>query len=144
VLGSSAHSSTRFGGRILNLRADAGATACESGERSADLFAPLSDHLIAVEPNKQLVDASYAARPATALPRDVRMIRQIRSAGPRLRRSSAGARMISSADRRWPGGQRRFADDGGLSRTLRSSCAQRTWRVGPFRAGRISTRSSRP
>jgi hypothetical protein len=66
----------------VNLRADAVATACESGERSADLFAPLSDHLIAVEPNKQPVDASLDARRATGLPGDVRMIGQIRSARP--------------------------------------------------------------
>ena len=33
-----------------------------SGERSVDVFAPLSDHLIAVEPNKALVDAWHDGR----------------------------------------------------------------------------------
>src|SRR6185312_13958532 len=45
-----------------------------SGERSVDMFAPLSDHLIAVEPNKGLVDAWHDARRATGLPGDVRVI----------------------------------------------------------------------
>ena len=48
-----------------------------SGERSVDMFAPLSDHLIAVEPNKGLVDAWHDARRATGLPGDVRVIGQI-------------------------------------------------------------------
>jgi G6PDH family F420-dependent oxidoreductase len=48
-----------------------------SGERSVDMFAPLSDHLIAVEPNKGLVDARHHARRATGLPGDVRVIGQI-------------------------------------------------------------------
>jgi G6PDH family F420-dependent oxidoreductase len=48
-----------------------------SGERSVDMFAPLSDHLIAVEPNKELVDAWHDARRATGLPGDVRVIGQI-------------------------------------------------------------------
>ena len=41
------------------------------------MFAPLSDHLIAVEPNKDLVDAWHDARRATGLPGDVRVIGQI-------------------------------------------------------------------
>jgi G6PDH family F420-dependent oxidoreductase len=48
-----------------------------SGERSVDMFAPLSDHLIAVEPNKDLVDAWHDARRATGLPGEVRVIGQI-------------------------------------------------------------------
>jgi G6PDH family F420-dependent oxidoreductase len=48
-----------------------------SGERSIDMFAPLSDHLIAVEPNKDLVDAWRGARKATGLPGEVRVIGQI-------------------------------------------------------------------
>ena len=48
-----------------------------SGDRSIDVFAPLADHLIAVEPNKGLVDAWHAARRATGLPGDVRVIGQI-------------------------------------------------------------------
>ncbi|GAC1403390.1 MAG: LLM class F420-dependent oxidoreductase [Mycobacterium sp.] len=48
-----------------------------SGDRSVDMFAPLSDHLIAVEPNKRLVDAWHDARRATGLPGDARVIGQI-------------------------------------------------------------------
>jgi G6PDH family F420-dependent oxidoreductase len=48
-----------------------------SGERSVALFAPLSDHLIAVEPNKELVDAWHDARRATGLPGEVRVIGQL-------------------------------------------------------------------
>jgi G6PDH family F420-dependent oxidoreductase len=48
-----------------------------SGERSVEMFAPLSDHLIAVEPNKEIVDAWHDARRATGLPHDVRVIGQI-------------------------------------------------------------------
>ena len=48
-----------------------------SGDRSVDMFAPLSDHLIAVEPNKDLVDAWHDARRATGLPGNVRVIGQI-------------------------------------------------------------------
>src|SRR3954471_13100779 len=47
------------------------------GERSVDMIAPLSDHLIAVEPNKDLVDAWHDARRATGLPGEVRVIGQI-------------------------------------------------------------------
>ncbi|GAC1642524.1 MAG: LLM class F420-dependent oxidoreductase [Mycobacterium sp.] len=48
-----------------------------SGDRSVDMFAPLSDHLIAVEPKKRLVDAWHDARRATGLPGDARVIGQI-------------------------------------------------------------------
>jgi G6PDH family F420-dependent oxidoreductase len=51
--------------------------AAVSGERSVEVFAPLADHLIAVEPNKNLVDAWHDARRATGLPGDVRVIGQI-------------------------------------------------------------------
>ena len=40
-------------------------------------FAPLADHLIAIEPNKDVVDAWHDARRATGLPGDVRVIGQI-------------------------------------------------------------------
>ncbi|OBA97431.1 LLM class F420-dependent oxidoreductase, partial [Mycobacteriaceae bacterium 1482268.1] len=51
--------------------------AAVSGGRSVELFAPLADHLIAVEPNKDLVDSWHEARRATGLPGDVRVIGQI-------------------------------------------------------------------
>jgi G6PDH family F420-dependent oxidoreductase len=51
--------------------------AAVSGERSVETFAPLADHLIAVEPDKDLVDAWRHARKATGLPGDVRVIGQI-------------------------------------------------------------------
>jgi G6PDH family F420-dependent oxidoreductase len=51
--------------------------AAVSGERSVETFAPLADHLIAVEPNKDLVDAWRHARKATGLSGDVRVIGQI-------------------------------------------------------------------
>jgi G6PDH family F420-dependent oxidoreductase len=51
--------------------------AAVSGDRSVEMFAPLADHLIAVEPNKDLVDSWHEARKATGLPGDVRVIGQI-------------------------------------------------------------------
>jgi G6PDH family F420-dependent oxidoreductase len=51
--------------------------AAVSGDRSVDAFAQLADHLIAVEPKKDLVDAWHDARRATGLPGDVRVIGQI-------------------------------------------------------------------
>ena len=51
--------------------------AAVSGERSVETFAPLADHLIAVEPNKEVVDAWHEARRGTGLPGDVRVIGQI-------------------------------------------------------------------
>jgi G6PDH family F420-dependent oxidoreductase len=48
-----------------------------SGEKSVGTFAPLADHLIAVEPDRQLVDAWHDARQATSLPGDYRVIGQI-------------------------------------------------------------------
>jgi G6PDH family F420-dependent oxidoreductase len=48
-----------------------------SGQRSVDEFALLSDHLIAVEPDKELVDAWHQARRATGLPGEVRVIGQL-------------------------------------------------------------------
>ena len=48
-----------------------------SGGRSVETFAPLADHLIAVEPNKQVVDAWHEARRGTGLPGDVRVVGQI-------------------------------------------------------------------
>ena len=51
--------------------------AAVSGDRSVDMFAPLADHLIAVEPNKDLVDSWHDARRATGLSGDGRVIGQI-------------------------------------------------------------------
>lgn len=48
-----------------------------SGEKSVHTFAPLGDHLIAVEPDKSLVDAWHDARRATGLPGHGRVIGQI-------------------------------------------------------------------
>jgi G6PDH family F420-dependent oxidoreductase len=51
--------------------------AAVSGDRSVEMFSPLADHLIAVEPNKDLVDSWHEARRATGLSGDVRVIGQI-------------------------------------------------------------------
>jgi G6PDH family F420-dependent oxidoreductase len=48
-----------------------------SGDQSVETFAPLADHLIAVEPDKDLVDSWHDARRATGLPSDVRVVGQI-------------------------------------------------------------------
>src|SRR4051812_32757837 len=48
--------------------------AAVSGDRSVETFAPIADDLIAVEPEKDLVDAWHAARRATGLPGDVRVV----------------------------------------------------------------------
>lgn len=48
-----------------------------SGEKSVSTFAPLADHLIAVEPDKGIVDAWHDARRATGLPAHYRVIGQI-------------------------------------------------------------------
>jgi G6PDH family F420-dependent oxidoreductase len=51
--------------------------AAVSGERSVQTFAPLVDHLIAVEPDEDLVDGWHAARKGTGLPGDSRVVGQI-------------------------------------------------------------------
>jgi G6PDH family F420-dependent oxidoreductase len=51
--------------------------AAVSGERSVETFSPLADHLIAVEPDKELVDGWHSARRGTGLPGDSRVIGQI-------------------------------------------------------------------
>jgi G6PDH family F420-dependent oxidoreductase len=51
--------------------------AAVSGQRSVETFSPLADHLIAVEPDKDLVDGWHGARKATGLPRESRVIGQI-------------------------------------------------------------------
>jgi G6PDH family F420-dependent oxidoreductase len=48
-----------------------------SGDMSVSTFAPLADHLIAVEPNKELVDSWHHARQATGLPGDGRVVGQL-------------------------------------------------------------------
>ncbi|MEU0498525.1 LLM class F420-dependent oxidoreductase [Mycobacterium sp. NPDC006124] len=51
--------------------------AAVSGERSIETFSPLVDHLIAVEPDKELVDGWHSARKGTGLPGDSRIVGQI-------------------------------------------------------------------
>lgn len=51
--------------------------AAVSGERSVEMFAPLADHLVAVQPDRDLVDAWRDARRGTGLPGDVRVIGQL-------------------------------------------------------------------
>jgi G6PDH family F420-dependent oxidoreductase len=51
--------------------------AAVSGQKSIETFAPLADHLIAVEPDADLVDSWHDARRATGLPGDVRVVGQI-------------------------------------------------------------------
>ena len=51
--------------------------AAVSGDQSIEIFAPLADHMIAVEPDKDLVDAWHAARRATGLPGGVRVVGQV-------------------------------------------------------------------
>ena len=51
--------------------------AAVSGDRSVETFSPLVDHLIAVEPDKELVDGWHAARKGTGLPGDSRIVGQI-------------------------------------------------------------------
>jgi len=48
-----------------------------SGERSLDAFATVGDHMIAVEPDRKLVDGWHSARQATGLPGGGRVIGQI-------------------------------------------------------------------
>ena len=48
-----------------------------SGEKSVGMFAPLADHMIAVEPDKELVHGWYDARRATGLPGRYRVIGQV-------------------------------------------------------------------
>lgn len=51
--------------------------AAVSGDRSVEALAPLADHLIAVQPEKSVVDAWHAERRGTGLPGDSRVIGQI-------------------------------------------------------------------
>jgi G6PDH family F420-dependent oxidoreductase len=51
--------------------------AAVSGQKSVETFAPIADHLIAVEPDQDLVDSWHDARRATGLPGDVRVVGQI-------------------------------------------------------------------
>jgi G6PDH family F420-dependent oxidoreductase len=51
--------------------------AAVSGDRSVETFSPLVEHLIAVEPDKDLVDGWHGARKGTGLPGDSRIIGQI-------------------------------------------------------------------
>ena len=51
--------------------------AAVSGDRSVEAFATIADHLIAVQPDKDVVDAWHQARKGTGLPGDVRVIGQL-------------------------------------------------------------------
>jgi G6PDH family F420-dependent oxidoreductase len=51
--------------------------AAVSGDRSVEIFAPLADDLIAVQPDKHVVDKWHQARRATGLPSDVRVVGQM-------------------------------------------------------------------
>ncbi|WP_163795418.1 LLM class F420-dependent oxidoreductase [Mycolicibacterium sediminis] len=51
--------------------------AAVSGDRSVDAFARVADHLIAVQPDKDVVDAWHEARKGTGLSSDVRVIGQL-------------------------------------------------------------------
>ena len=113
-----------------------------SGERSVEMFAPLADHLIAVEPNKDLVDAWHDARRATGLPGDVRVIGQI----PICWDPDRDAAIARAHDQfRWfagrLGGQLRPADDGRVRGRDAVRASPKT-SPNPSRAARISTRSS--
>jgi len=48
-----------------------------SGQKSVEMFAPLGDHMIAVEPKKDLIDGWHHTRQATGLPHGERVIGQI-------------------------------------------------------------------
>ena len=91
--------------------------AAVSGERSVETFAPLSDHLIAVEPDKDLVDGWHAARqghrPARRLAGH-RADPDLLGSRPRRRRRTR-PRPIPLVRRRL-GGQRRPAHDGRFRR----------------------------
>ena len=114
-----------------------------SGERSVETFAPLSDHLIAVEPNKDFVDAWHDARRATGLPGQVRVIGQIPICWDpdRDNGNPPSARSIPLV--RWRlGGQLPTCRRRPASTAPHSMCGPRMW-PNPFRADRISTRSSK-
>jgi G6PDH family F420-dependent oxidoreductase len=51
--------------------------AAVSGKRSVETFSPLADHVIATEPDRELVDGWHGARKGTGLPGDSRVIGQI-------------------------------------------------------------------
>jgi G6PDH family F420-dependent oxidoreductase len=51
--------------------------AAVSGDRSVEALAPLADHLIAVQPDKSVVDAWHQERRGTGLPGDSRVVGQI-------------------------------------------------------------------
>lgn len=51
--------------------------AAVSGDRSVEALAPLADHLIAVQPDKSVVDVWHQERRGTGLPGDSRVIGQI-------------------------------------------------------------------
>ena len=89
--------------------------AAVSGDRSVEVFSPLADHLIAVEPNKELVDSWHEARRGTGL---VGRCQGDRSdtdlLGSRPRRGDRPRTRPIPLVRRRMGGQRRPADNGRL------------------------------
>ena len=113
-----------------------------SGERSVETFAPLSDHLIAVEPNKDLVDAWHDARRATGLPGQVRVIGQIPICWDPDRDAAIAEPTSNSVGSEAVGRSTPTSRRPPASTVPHSSCGQRTW-PNPFRADRISTRSSK-
>ena len=116
--------------------------AAVSGDRSVEMFAPLADHLIAVEPNKDLVDAWHDARTrdrAAGRRQGDRPDPDLLGSRPR-RRDSACARSVPLVRRRM-GGQLRPADHGRVRRSDAVRQARGRRRIHPVRA-RIWTRSS--
>ena len=112
-----------------------------SGDQSVERFAPLADHLVAVEPDADLV-TELGRRPAAAQP-----VAQDRPGADLLgpvpeRGDRARPRPVPLVRRRLEG-QRRPADDRRRSTPRASSSGRRT-SPSRSRAGRTSTRTSRP
>ena len=116
--------------------------AAVSGDRSVEAFAPLADHMIAVEPDKDLVDSWHDARRATGLPGDVRVVGQIPicwdpDRDTAVKRAHEQFRWFA----RRLGCERRPSDDRRIRR-CHSVRASRRMSPSRSRAGLISTRSS--
>jgi hypothetical protein len=106
--------------------------AAVSGEKSVHLFAPLADHLIAVQPNKELVDAWHDSREATGLPERSRATGQI----PISWDSDRDAAVQRAHEQfRWFGGgwRRDETPDGGEWRIRTGRAAPRCRKVSPIR-----------
>ena len=117
---------------------------CRSPSRSparsrSSKFAPLADHLVAVEPDPELIKDWDKAK-GTKRSRKIGQIPDLLGARPGCR-GGEGARSVPLVRRRL-GGQRRSADPGRLRGRRVSSSAPRTW-PRPSPAVRISTPSPR-